>query len=113
MQTFLIVVAGVVVGLVLFAALALRWVKAKIGDVCESIVQLVKAGGIPPFRIRLDSADSTDWENDEAVQAATEQFEQTGYVRAGEFQVRELEGVKLRALWHRESNFFGVPGISP
>ncbi len=108
MQTFLIVVAGVVVGLMLFAALALRWVKGKIGDVCDSIVQLVKAGGIPPFRIRLEPSANTEWQNEDAIQTASNQLERAGYARAGEFEVRALEGVKLRAFWHRESSFFAA-----
>lgn len=109
MQTFLIVVAGVVVGLALFVALAIGWIKSKIGEVCESIVQLVKAGGIPPFRIRLDAIeDEPEWHDSEAFAEATNAFEAAGYTRGTDYEVREMEAVRVRALHHRETGFFAA-----
>ncbi len=103
MQTVLLVAAGVVLGFIVLCALAMGFLKKKIGAYCESISELVRAGGIPPFRIHLDANPEPTWKNPSRMEAATADFESAGYVRIGDFDIREMNEVRLRAMWNRDS----------
>ena len=103
MQTVLLVAAGVVLGVLVLVVLGFGFLKRKLGDFCDSIARLVQAGGIPPFRIHLDANAAPEWSNRETIDAATADFESIGYTPAGDFDIREMEGVRLRAMWNREA----------
>lgn len=108
MQTFLLVVAGVLAGLAIFSALGVAWLTRKIGNVCESVVQLVQASGLPPFRIHLEPEPAPAWSDAAAIAELTRAFADVGYDPAGDFRVREMEGFALRAFWHPETGFYAV-----
>ncbi|MEM9176809.1 MAG: hypothetical protein AAGC67_16425 [Myxococcota bacterium] len=102
MQTVLLVAAGVVLGVLLLGVLAIGYLKSKIGSFCEAISELVRAGGIPPFRVQLDANAEIEWRDEARVSAATADFEAHGYARIGDFDVREMDDVRIRAMWNRE-----------
>lgn len=103
MQTILLVAAGVVLGTLVLALLAFGFLKRKIGTFCESISELVQAGGIPPFRIHLDATATPKWSDDSRMKAATADFEAIGFARIGDFDIREMNDVRLRGMWNREN----------
>ena len=108
MKTFLIVVAGVVVGLSILAGLALLWLKRKFRGLGEAIASLAQASDVPPFRISLAPESDAAWSDAEAVAATTRSFEAAGYQPAGDFRVPEMEGVALRAFWHPQLATFAA-----
>ena len=108
MQTVLLIAAGVVLGAVILGAIAFVWLKKKLGGVCESLMQLVQASGIPPFRIHLDAKEGTEWNQADKVDQATTHFEGVGYRRIGDYDVREMEEVRIRAFSHDATGFFAV-----
>ena len=106
MQTFFLVAAGVLFGLICFAAIGLGWAKRKVEEVCESLVEPVKAGGIPPFRVHLDQQPTPERLAGDVLAEASKHLESIGYRQAGDFSIREMEGVSIRGFWHEASNFF-------
>ncbi len=103
MQTVLLVAAGVVLGAIVLGLLAFGLLQRKLGVFVDTITQMIVASGIPPFRIRLDRADAPEWRDDACMADVTRQFEAVGYQRIGDFDVREMDEVRLRALWNRDS----------
>lgn len=103
MQTVLLVAAGVVLGVSVLALFAFGFLKKKIGAFCESISEVVRAGGIPPFRIHLEPNAAPGWNDRPRMKSATADFESIGYARVEDFDIREMDEVRFRAMWNRES----------
>jgi len=108
MQTLFLVAAGVVLGVLVLGAIAFVWIKKKLGGVCESLMQIVQASGLPPFRIHLDAQKGAEWNHPEKLEQATAHIETVGYVRIGDYDVREMDDVLIRAFSHPETGFFFV-----
>lgn len=108
MKIFLIVVAGVVVGVLILAALALAWIKRKVGSVCEAITQIAMAGGLTPFRIHLENAEEVAWSDAEGVDRATRHLKAVGYMALHDYTIPEMEDVRLRAFWHPQLHCYAV-----
>lgn len=109
MKTFLIVVAGVVVGVLALCALLLGWIKYKVGNVCQVIGRaLAASSGISPFRIHLEAENALEWADAEGITRATRRFESLGYTRIGDWRVPELEGFGLRSLLHPTIGSYAV-----
>ena len=106
MKTLLLAAAGVIVGILVLAGLAALWLGAKIGAACQEIARMAIAGGITPFRIHLERPNEIAWHDEKGLERATRHIEGVGYQRVGEFTVRELEAVRLRAFWHPETQGF-------
>ena len=82
MMTVLSVAAGVLVGLLLFAAIVVFWLKRKLKKVADSLGALADAlgGGVPPFRITLQPEPDHDWKAAASVTSVTDALRALGYV---------------------------------
>lgn len=100
MKTALLVAASGVLGVLGLFSFGL--LKKKVGAFVESISSVVAASGIPPFRIQLDPNLAPEWRDEALVNAATEDFESAGYAKIGDFDIHEMKGVRLRAMWNQE-----------
>lgn len=108
MKTFLIVVAGVVSGFGLLGLIGWLWIRRKLGDVCQAIAQVAAAGALSPFRVHLEPTRALPWQDGEGLAAATNAFESMGYVPIGDYRLRELDDVRLRAFLHPDEAIHAV-----
>lgn len=106
MQTFLIVVAAVVVGLLIVVAIVFFWLKLKLKKLARGITAAVGAlqGGVPPFRISLEPVEGHSWSAADALGSVTRALESCGYVPADDYAIPEMEGVHVRGLAHSGVN---------
>lgn len=108
MKTFLIAVAGVIVGLVLVVALGFFWLKRKIRGIGDALAAVFSAGAVSPFRVSLRPAGGEPWNDAAAIDAATRSFEAAGYEPAGDYEIPEMEGVAVRGFWHSDTQSFAA-----
>jgi hypothetical protein len=109
MKTFLIVVAGMFAGLVLFAVVVgvlLRFFVmsklAKFREAIEQFGQQIAAGAIPPFRMVLKPLAPGVW-NTARVTELSNGLQQQGFAVAGDFQAANFPiDVKIQLLAHAE-----------
>lgn len=108
MQTFLIAVAGAMVGLVLVVWLGWLWLKRKFRGLGDALKAMCAAGGIAPLRISLRTPEEPPWREASSVDAATRSFEAAGYQPVGDYAIPEMGEVAIRAFWHPECASYGV-----
>ena len=108
MKIFLLVVAGMVAGVILLAAMMLALIRWKVGSLTKFFHDLAGASGVSPFRIHLEAEREADWRERRRIDRATQHFETLGYAQVGDFSVVELPNVLLRAFWHPAVGCFGV-----
>jgi hypothetical protein len=114
MKTFLLVVAGVFVGGILFLVvlwftikLLIRWLLKKVAKFVEAIA----GGNVPPFRITLDKTDDIKWSKAKQIKAVTKAFEKIGYEQIGDFRIPEILPLQLdgiRALMNPATATYAV-----
>lgn len=114
MKTFLLVVAGVFVGGILFLIvlylaikLLIRWLVKKV----TKFVEAIAGGSVPPFRITLDKADDIKWSKAKQIKAVTKEFEKIGYEQIGDYRVPEILPMQLdgiRALMNPATATYAV-----
>lgn len=104
MSTFILGLLGVIVGLALVGAIVWFWIKRKVGRFLVGLGEAIGLGGaVPPFRITLEPSSDLEWTGRDTVDSITAALEAIGYVRAGDFLVAEMGGVKLRGLVNGEA----------
>lgn len=111
METFLLAVAGGMVGLVVVIGCAYLWIRRKLRGIRAALGTLAGAmAGIPPLRITLQVAapERSPFNDDEAVDEATRSFEAAGYESIADYTIDEMEGVALRGFRHPRALSFGV-----
>jgi len=108
MQTFLIVVAGIVVGVVLVALFGFLWIRRKAKEIGRALGAAFAAAELPPFRIHLQPTQAPDWASADGVDRALQGFTAAGYSHCGDFEIPEMDGLCLRSFFHRGLGSFGV-----
>jgi len=108
MQTFLIVVAGAVVGTLLVACLLFLWIKRKVKGIGEALGAIFGAANLPPFRVSLAPAPAPEWADQADVDRAFQGFTAAGYSHCGDFRIPEMDDLCLRSFFHRGLGCFGV-----
>jgi hypothetical protein len=101
MKTFLLVVAGVFVGGILFLIvlylaikLLIRWLVKKV----TKFVEAIAGGNVPPFRISLDKSEKIKWSKAKQIKAVTAALEKIGYEQIGDYRVPEILPMQLDGL---------------
>ena len=109
MKTFLVVTAALAVGVLIVVALGWLWLRRKLRGLGQALGQLAAGlSGVPPFRITLVPESEPEWSEPGGMLAGTGGFEGAGYQRVGDFDVVEMDGVRLRAFCHPAQHVFGV-----
>lgn len=107
----LAVAGGLVLGVVLLAAIVFLLIRRKLRGFAEKLKELgpVLAGlNVPPFRIDLRPREDFDeWADAEAVEQKVEAFEELGFQKINEFEIDEIF-TSMVALHHPETRAVGV-----
>ncbi len=107
-HTFLIVVTGFAVGLLLATLLGTLWRERWVGSIGPFPGATLGAASIPPFRVSLARAAAPEWADPAAMDRVLRGFTAAGYSSCGVFEIPEMDGLRLQSFFHRGLGSFGV-----
>ena len=122
-QLILTVASGFILGVIVLAAALYFggrwWLKRKVESIAEQVLEGLGADlgagelfeaqmNLPtPPRLHLAARDEVQWRDESAIEAASEELKQRGFVPIGDYAVEELP-VMLRALHDRENRYYAI-----
>jgi hypothetical protein len=99
MAIVLQVLGAIFLVLILFLAVAVLTIRAKLRNLARNLEGMTAslASSVTPARIHLRPMAAPSWEDEAAVAAQTRPLPEFGFSKAGAFQVEEIPGLSLQA----------------
>jgi len=96
---------AVVGGLAIFVLIVFYWIRYKIkkwwGDTGLE-------NGFFPTDVHITNVSKHQWKLPEQIQARTEEFEQAGFIKLGDYAIEEMSSIKIRAFMLESECLYGV-----
>lgn len=92
-------IIGGVIGIILTAVFDRWWFRCRLRKLAAGIGHLFKglSSDVPPFLIKLESADEIDWEYKSVVKRTSKELKRLGYQPAGDWTIPQFDSRHLRA----------------
>lgn len=108
MNTFLLIVAAVVVGLVVVLTLAWYWFKSRLSALSAEASPRASASGIPPFRINLVAVDGGRWRQSAEVETVSRTIENSGFKPLADYAIPEMRDMVVRGFCDRKRAAYAI-----
>ncbi|MEM7250756.1 MAG: hypothetical protein AAF493_05000 [Pseudomonadota bacterium] len=108
MDTFLLIVAAVVVGLLVIFGIAWYWFRTRLGAAPRDERPSSETDSIPPFRISLMPRPETPWQLADDVEMLSDVIEQSGFRRVSDFAIPEMKDLSVRGFCDRTRAAYAI-----